>query len=202
MSPYHFHRIFKATLGVTPKAYAVANRNKRVRDALTRSASVTEAIYDAGFNSNGRFYATSGEVLGMTPSEFRSGAPNAEIKFAIGDSSLGLVLVAASDKGVCAIFFGDDPDGLASDLSKWFPRAQLVSGDRAFEQLTARVISLRRGSDHRARPSLGHSRNRVSTPRLGGVAAHPGGLDGELCGHCQGDWRSEIDARRCTSLRI
>jgi AraC family transcriptional regulator of adaptative response/methylated-DNA-[protein]-cysteine methyltransferase len=103
---------------------------------------VTEAIYDAGFNSNGRFYAASGEVLGMTPSEFRSGAPNAEIKFAIGDSSLGLVLVAASDKGVCAIFFGDDPDGLASDLSKWFPKAQLVSGDRAFEQLTARVISL------------------------------------------------------------
>jgi AraC family transcriptional regulator of adaptative response/methylated-DNA-[protein]-cysteine methyltransferase len=142
LSPYHFHRIFKSALGVTPKAYAVANRNKRMRDALTRSASVTEAIYDAGFNSNGRFYAASGEVLGMTPSEFRSGAPNAEIKFAIGDSSLGLVLVAASDKGVCAIFFGDDPDGLASDLSKWFPKAQLVSGDRAFEQLTARVISL------------------------------------------------------------
>ena len=75
LSPYHFHRIFKSALGVTPKAYAVANRNKRMRDALTRSASVTEAIYDAGFNSNGRFYAASGEVLGMTPSEFRSGAP-------------------------------------------------------------------------------------------------------------------------------
>lgn len=140
LSPYHFHRIFKARLGVTPKAYGTAHRNKRVREALTRSASVTEAIYDAGFNSNGRFYATSSEMLGMTPSQFRSGGANTEIKFAISESSLGLVLVAASDKGVCAIFFGDDPDGLASDLRKWFPNARLVAGDRAFEQLISRVV--------------------------------------------------------------
>ena len=142
LSPYHFHRIFKSMLGVTPKAYAIANRNKRVRAALARSSTVTEAIYDAGFNSNGRFYAASGEVLGMTPSQFRSGAPNSDIKFATRESSLGLVLVAASGKGVCAIFFGDDEDGLARDLRKWFPHARLVAGDPAFEQLTARVIDL------------------------------------------------------------
>jgi AraC family transcriptional regulator, regulatory protein of adaptative response / methylated-DNA-[protein]-cysteine methyltransferase len=140
LSPYHFHRIFKATLGVTPKAYAAAHRNKRVREALSRSATVTEAIYGAGFNSNGRFYATSSEVLGMSPSQFRSGGPDAEINFAIAESSLGLVLVAASDKGVCAIFFGDDAADLARDLKKQFPHARLTGDDPAFEQLASKVI--------------------------------------------------------------
>jgi AraC family transcriptional regulator of adaptative response/methylated-DNA-[protein]-cysteine methyltransferase len=140
MSPSHFHRMFKAVLGVTPKAYATAHRHKRVREELGRSATITEAIYGAGFNSNGRFYATSSGALGMTPNQFRAGGPNAEIKFAIGESSLGLVLIAASDKGVCAIFFGDDPDALARDLKQQFPRARLVGGEPAFEQLAAKVI--------------------------------------------------------------
>ena len=141
LSPYHFHRIFKTVLGVTPKAYATAHRNKRVREELGRSATVTQAIYGAGFNSNGRFYATSSEVLGMTPSQFRSGAPNSEIKFAIGDCSLGSVLVAASDKGVCAILFGDDAETLRNDLRKQFPRARIVGGDKVFGQLAAEVIA-------------------------------------------------------------
>ena len=140
LSPYHFHRVFKSALGVTPKAYAAAHRNKRVREELGRSATVTEAIYGAGFNSNGRFYATSSEALGMTPNQFRAGGPDAEIKFAIGESSLGLVLIAASDKGVCAIFFGEDAESLARDLKRQFPRARLVGDDRAFAQLTAKVI--------------------------------------------------------------
>jgi AraC family transcriptional regulator of adaptative response/methylated-DNA-[protein]-cysteine methyltransferase len=140
LSPYHFHRLFKARLGVTPKAYAAARRNKRVREELSRSATVTEAIYGAGFNSNGRFYATSTEVLGMTPRQFRCGGAEAEIKYAIGESSLGLVLVAASDRGVCTIFFGDDPDSLARDLAKQFPRARLIGNDSDFEQLVAKVL--------------------------------------------------------------
>jgi AraC family transcriptional regulator of adaptative response/methylated-DNA-[protein]-cysteine methyltransferase len=141
LSPYHFHRLFKARLGVTPKAYAAAHRNKRVREELGRSATVTQAIYGAGFSSNGRFYATSTEVLGMTPRQFRSGGSNAEIRYAIGESPLGLVLVAASDKGVCAIFFGDDPDSLAGDLAKQFPRARLIGNDPNFEELAGKVIS-------------------------------------------------------------
>jgi AraC family transcriptional regulator of adaptative response/methylated-DNA-[protein]-cysteine methyltransferase len=141
LSPYHFHRIFKAVLGVTPKAYATAQRNKRVRDALGRSTTVTQAIYGAGFNSNGRFYATSSEILGMTPSDFRSGGANAEMRFAVGKCSLGSVLVAASDKGVCAILFGDDPEALRHELEKQFPRARLLGGDKDFERLAAKVIS-------------------------------------------------------------
>jgi AraC family transcriptional regulator of adaptative response/methylated-DNA-[protein]-cysteine methyltransferase len=141
LSPYHFHRVFKAALGVTPKAYAAAHRHKRVREELGRSATVTEAIYGAGFNSNGRFYAKSSEVLGMTPSQFRSGGESSEIKFAVGTCSLGRVLVAASDKGVCAIFFGDETEALERDLKKQFPRARLVGGDKDFEQLAAKVIA-------------------------------------------------------------
>jgi AraC family transcriptional regulator of adaptative response/methylated-DNA-[protein]-cysteine methyltransferase len=141
LSPYHFHRLFKSVLGITPKAYAAAHRSKRVREKLGRSATVTEAIYGAGFNSNGRFYATSSEALGMTPSQFRAGGADAEIRFAIGHCSLGLVLIAASDKGVCAIYFGDDPDELPRDLKKQFPRARLVGGDPAYDALVAKVIA-------------------------------------------------------------
>jgi AraC family transcriptional regulator of adaptative response/methylated-DNA-[protein]-cysteine methyltransferase len=103
---------------------------------------VTAAIYDAGFNSGGRFYEAAAGVLGMTPTDYRSGGAATEIKFAVGDCSLGSVLVAQSAKGVCAILLGDDPDALVRDLQDRFPRATLVGGDRAFEQTVAKVIGL------------------------------------------------------------
>jgi AraC family transcriptional regulator of adaptative response/methylated-DNA-[protein]-cysteine methyltransferase len=140
LSPHHFHRIFKSMLGVTPKAYATAHRNKRMREKLARSATVTEAIYDAGFSSSGRFYATSSETLGMTPTDFKSGGKNTVIRFAVRECSLGLVLVAVSDKGVCAILFGDDPLALSRSLQKQFPQAGLVEGDAGFAELMAKVI--------------------------------------------------------------
>lgn len=140
LSPYHFHRIFKAVLGITPKAYASAQRQKRVREALGRSATITEALYGAGFNSSSRFYATSSEALGMTPDAFRKGAPDADITFAIGECSLGAILVAASAKGVCAILLGDDPSALRGDLVRQFPRARLAKADKDFQQFMAKVI--------------------------------------------------------------
>lgn len=140
MSSYYFHRVFKAHTGLTPKKYAAACRSRRVRDELTRSETVTEAIYGAGFNSNSRFYESSSEVLGMTPTTFRAGGSGTSIRFAIGESWLGPILVAASDKGVCAILLGDDPDQLARDLQDRFPKAELVGGDADFEQLVARVV--------------------------------------------------------------
>jgi AraC family transcriptional regulator of adaptative response/methylated-DNA-[protein]-cysteine methyltransferase len=141
LSPYHFHRIFKAALGVTPKAYATAHRNKRMREELGREGTVTQAIYGAGFNSNGRFYATSSEVLGMTPRDFKSGGTNAEMRFAVGECSLGAVLVAASEKGVCAILLGDEPQALLNELQDQFPRARLLGGDKEFEGIAAKVIA-------------------------------------------------------------
>jgi AraC family transcriptional regulator of adaptative response/methylated-DNA-[protein]-cysteine methyltransferase len=142
VSPFHFHRIFKAITGVTPKAYATAHRQKRVRDSLKRSNTVTEAIHEAGFNSSGRFYANSEKVLGMTPTTFRTGGKDTTLRFAVGRSSLGAVLVAASDKGIAAILLGDDPQVLVRDLEDRFPKAELVGGDRDFENVVAKVIAL------------------------------------------------------------
>ncbi len=142
MSRFHFHRVFKAVTGLTPKAYAAARRTERVRDELTRGRTVTEAIYGAGFNSNGRFYATSGQVLGMTPTKFRAGGEGAAIRFAVGECSLGSILVAATDKGVCAITLGDDPEALVRDLQDRFPKAQLIGADKDFERLVAKAVGL------------------------------------------------------------
>ncbi|HLJ71687.1 MAG TPA: Ada metal-binding domain-containing protein, partial [Roseiarcus sp.] len=113
MSPSHFHRLFKSIAGVTPKAYAAARRAERVRQELSRGeSSVTEAIYGSGFNASSRFYEKAKDVLGMTPSAYRAGGAEAEIRFAIGQCSLGAILVARSGKGVCAILLGDDPEAL------------------------------------------------------------------------------------------
>ena len=140
MSAFHFHRVFKALSGVTPKDYAATHRSRRMREELSRSNTITEAIYEAGFNSNGRFYAHSSRTLGMTPANFRKGGAGTTIRFAVGECSLGSVLVAASDKGVCAISLGDDPDALVRDLQDQFPKAHLIGGDKTFERVVSRVV--------------------------------------------------------------
>ncbi|BDI28694.1 AraC family transcriptional regulator [Capsulimonas corticalis] len=142
VSRFHFHRIFKAVTGVTPKAYADAHRARRVRDQIAHGANISEAIYEAGYQSNSRFYEASNGLLGMTPTAFRAGGAGAVIRFAIGESSLGPILVAATDKGVCAILMGDDPEALARDLQDRFPKAQLIGGDQEFETTVAQVVRL------------------------------------------------------------
>ncbi|MFO0852524.1 MAG: bifunctional DNA-binding transcriptional regulator/O6-methylguanine-DNA methyltransferase Ada [Gemmataceae bacterium] len=142
LSPFHFHRVFKSATGVTPKAYAAVRRADRVRAGLAAGATVTEAVYAAGFNSNGRFYATAAGRLGMTPTAYRGGGEGAAIRFAVGDSTLGAVLVAATDKGVCAILLGDDPDALARDLQDRFPHADLAPGDAGFDRWVAAAVGL------------------------------------------------------------
>jgi AraC family transcriptional regulator of adaptative response/methylated-DNA-[protein]-cysteine methyltransferase len=140
LSIYHFHRVFKAITGLTPREYAAAHRAKLVRSKLGRSGTVTEAIYDAGYNSSGRFYEASNEVLGMTPSNYRAGGANTEIRFAVGQCSLGSILVAKSERGICAILLGDDPDALTRDLQDQFPQANLIGGDAEFEQVVSKVV--------------------------------------------------------------
>lgn len=140
LSPGYFHRIFKAHTGLTPKSYAAAYRAKRVREALAGETSITEAIYDAGFNSSGRFYEASNAMLGMTPSRFRRGGAKEQIRFAIGETTLGSILVASSAKGIAAILLGDDPDTLARDLQDRFPNATLIGADPDYEAIVAKVI--------------------------------------------------------------
>ena len=142
LSPFHFHRVFKKITGVTPKAYAAEMRARRAHDKLRTAETVTEAIYDAGFNSSSRFYETAAARLGMTPTAVRRGGQGAVIRFAVGQASLGAVLVAATNKGVCAIMLGDDPDALARALQDRFPRAELIGGDEKFELTVARVVGL------------------------------------------------------------
>jgi len=140
LSPYHFHRLFKSVTGLTPRAYAAAHRARKLRTQLGRGSSVTEAIYDAGFNASSRFYEASDNVLGMTPSRYRAGGAQTTIRFAVGECSLGSILVAQSDRGICAILMGDDPDALVRDLQDTFPKAELIGGDAGFEDLVAKVV--------------------------------------------------------------
>ena len=140
LSSFHFHRVFKAITGLTPKGYASALRSRKVRVGLKGEHSVTDAVYGAGFNSNSRFYESADQLLGMKPSDYKAGGTNSEIHFAVGQCSLGAILVAQSQRGVCAILLGDDPDTLVRDLQDQFPKADLVGADRHFEQLIAQVV--------------------------------------------------------------
>ena len=140
MSRFHFHRVFKAVTGLTPKAYADALRARRVKEELSRRDSVTGAIYGAGFNSSGRFYSAATDMLGMTPTEFRSGGRGTSMRFAVGECSLGAILVAATGKGICAITLGDEPDALVRDFQDRFHNAELIAGDEEFERLVSRVV--------------------------------------------------------------
>ena len=140
LSSFHFHRVFKAVTGLTPKGYAGALRSRKVRDGLKAQQSVTDTLYDAGFNSTSRFYAAADQVLGMKPQEYKAGGANNLIRFAVGQCSLGAILVAQSQRGVCAILLGDEPDTLVRDLQDQFPNAELLGADRDFEQLIAQVV--------------------------------------------------------------
>jgi AraC family transcriptional regulator of adaptative response/methylated-DNA-[protein]-cysteine methyltransferase len=140
MSTYHFHRVFKQITGLTPRNYAAAHCERRLRSELENTTTVTAAIYDAGYNSNAQFYRKAGEILGMTPTDYRKGGANTTIRFAVGECALGSVLVAQTDVGICAILLGDDPGALVRDLQERFPHARFVGGDSEYENLVARVV--------------------------------------------------------------
>lgn len=142
MSPHHLHRLFKSVTGVTPRAYAAARRAERLRQELEQKSSVTAALYRAGFGSSGRLYSASNQRLGMTPSRYRAGGKQTQITFGIGACSLGVVLVAATERGVCAILLGDDAGELERDLLRRFPEAELRRGDHAFDGQLAEVVAL------------------------------------------------------------
>lgn len=143
LSTFHVHRLFKRVTGVTPRAYLAARRAERVRRGLSgKRGSVTAAIHDAGFGSSSRFYEKATELLGMTATQWRTGAAALPIRFAIGQCSLGAILVAATDAGVCAVLLGDDPEELLRDLERRFPQAGLIGADASFERLVARVVGL------------------------------------------------------------
>lgn len=142
LSPSHLHRVFKAATGLTPKQYATAHRAQRLRDQIGGNTTITTAALNAGFRSQSRLYETSTRTLGMTPTQVRRRGKNAVIRFAVGECSLGSILVAASEVGVCAISLGDDPAVLVKELEDRFSLAELIGGDAKFEAYVAQVIAL------------------------------------------------------------
>lgn len=142
LSPFHLQRLFKAVTGVTPKAYAMAVKGQRLRRDLQAKASVTDAALEAGFGSPARFYEQAEGLLGMTPTEYRKGAPGLEIHYAVRTCSLGVVLVAATERGVCALLLGDEAEALRQDLARRFPRARLRDGGPEFEQLLQHAVAV------------------------------------------------------------
>jgi AraC family transcriptional regulator of adaptative response/methylated-DNA-[protein]-cysteine methyltransferase len=140
MSPYHFQRVFKAVAGLSPKAYHKALQARRVAASLQSAPSVTEALYDAGFNSAGRFYEAAPALLGMSPGSYRKGGAGEHIRHAVVPCSLGWVIVAATRKGVCAIEFDESAEALEDRIRARFPQAQFEPADAGFQRWIARVL--------------------------------------------------------------
>jgi AraC family transcriptional regulator of adaptative response/methylated-DNA-[protein]-cysteine methyltransferase len=135
-APHHFHRLFKRATGVTPAAYERGLRARRAAQALTTEDSVTQAIYEAGYSAPSRFYETANARLGMTPSAWRRGGAGVTIRWTVAETSLGPLLIAATDKGLCRVAFDEDQ----FDLARRFPAAEIVAGGAALTELAARVV--------------------------------------------------------------
>jgi AraC family transcriptional regulator of adaptative response/methylated-DNA-[protein]-cysteine methyltransferase len=141
LSPYHLHRLFKKHVGMTPREYGAAVRLQKVGSELRDGASVTRAIHEAGYSSSSRFYE-GGSPLGIAPRRLRGGADGVQMRALVRSCSLGRVLVAATSRGVCAIFFGDGADALEAELRERFPNAEQLPADRALEKLAHVVVRM------------------------------------------------------------
>ena len=140
LSPYHFHRVFKKIVGVTPKQYASRNQSQRFQKSLKTSPSITDAIYSAGFGSSGSAYDKTHDQIAMRPKDYRKGGIGITITYGLAHCFLGWVIVAATDRGICAIEFGDDPDTLPDQVQTRFPNARLKKADVGFASLIKEVV--------------------------------------------------------------
>lgn len=140
LSPFHFHRLFKQVVGVTPKQFATHHRAKRFRTSLQSSNSITEALFDAGYSSSSGAYNRSQDRLSMQPKEYRAGGQGIDIRYGIAECPLGWVIVAATDRGICAIEFGDDPEKLPELMHSRFPQAAVSAAGPGFTRLIEEVV--------------------------------------------------------------
>lgn len=142
VSSFHFHRLFKRETGVTPAAYGRAHRTKRLSEALTSNGTVTQAIFESGYQSTHPAYRAANGALGMSPTSYKAGGHGQTINVGIGTCTLGKALVAGTSKGICAILIGDDDNALRTDLEKRFPNAVLKEADDAFEDRMNEAIAV------------------------------------------------------------
>ena len=144
ISPWQLYRSFKRATGLTPKAYAKAHRGQNVRAALQlqQSSSVTDAAYLSGYEASSSFYKDASSMLGMAPQTYRQRGRHQTIRFALAECSLGSLLVASTEQGVCCVLLGDDPQMLIEDLQQRFAAAELIGADGLYEQTVAQVVAL------------------------------------------------------------
>ena len=174
LSPSHLQRKFKAAFGLSPFEYAEACRTRRLKSELRQAASVTGAIYEAGYGSSSRVYERSDESLGMTPSAYREGGKGARIDYATAISPLGRVLVAATERGVCAIRFGDDEAELEAGLREEFPAAEVRRNKSAVGRWLEALLHHLRGPGDPAGTAPGYSRHGLSKEGVGPLARNSG----------------------------
>nr|WP_318380285.1 bifunctional DNA-binding transcriptional regulator/O6-methylguanine-DNA methyltransferase Ada [uncultured Enterobacter sp.] len=142
MSPYHFHRLFRATTGMTPKAWQQAFRAERLRQTLAEGTRITDAVLAAGFPDSSSYYRHADRALGMTAQQYRSGGRETTVRYALERCTLGRCLVAESERGICAILLADSDDQLLAELARCFPYAQRGEGDEAFARRVHQVIAV------------------------------------------------------------
>jgi AraC family transcriptional regulator, regulatory protein of adaptative response / methylated-DNA-[protein]-cysteine methyltransferase len=146
VSPFHLQRLFKRVVGVSPRQYQAAQRGAALRDALQSGSDVTRATLDAGFGSPSRMYDSASAELGMTPSTFRRKGAGLTVRYGSAPTSLGFVLIAATDKGICKIGFGDDTAILVDDLRGEFANAELVEDAARLAPFLAQIDAYLRGT--------------------------------------------------------
>jgi AraC family transcriptional regulator, regulatory protein of adaptative response / methylated-DNA-[protein]-cysteine methyltransferase len=153
VSPFHLQRLFKRVVGVSPRQYQAAQRGAALRDALRQGADVTRATVDAGFGSPSRMYDTAPVELGMAPSAYRRKGAGRRVRYAVASTQLGRVLVAATDKGICKIAFGQDEATLSAELHREFANAELHEDEAALAPFIEQIHAY-----------LGGSRQRIELP--------------------------------------
>ena len=199
LSRFALLRGFQRVLGVTPSEFARAQRRERFREEVRRpAASVTDAVYAAGFGSSSRLYEGAANALGMRPSTMKAGGAGETIRWSAAESPLGRMLVAATDRGLCAVLFADSDKEAERELKTRFAKATLQRDDvRLGEAVRLRVVA-DDGEHYRRFPAVRRARNLVSASRVGGVADDPARRDADVLADCADHWRTEGRARgRC-----
>ncbi len=140
LSLHHLQRSFKAVLGITPRQYADARRLRRFKREIGNGASISSAMYGAGYSSTSRLYERAADQLGMTPATYKKGGRGAHMRYAFTDSPLGRVLVAATERGVCAVYLGDDDFLLRSELEAEYSNARIEADESALGRWTGAIL--------------------------------------------------------------
>ena len=147
VSPDQLERSFKSVMGISPRQYADAHRMRHLKSRLKKGDDVTTALYDAGFGSSSRLYERAPSHLGMTPATYRQGGKGMDMQYTIADSPLGRLLVAATDKGVSALYLGDRDAALKSSLEKEYPRATIAENKNGMKKWVGAIVDHLRGHE-------------------------------------------------------